>query len=71
MAFGIVFVDTAGDVWTVDAQSSPEHERSLLFSRPSFVEPTEQRALEGIPDCWPNCTGDELRVFLHAAAALT
>ena len=67
MAFGIVFLDNDGDVWTVDAKSSPESERSLLFSRPSFVEPTEQRLLDGIPDCWPNCTGEELRAFLGAA----
>ena len=70
MAFGIVFLDNAGDVWTVDTQSSRENERSLLFSRPSFVDPAEQRALDGVPDCWPNCTGEELRAFLGAAAAL-
>jgi hypothetical protein len=67
MAFGIVFLDSTGDVWTVDAKSSPEHERSLLFSRPSFLEPAEQRSLDGIPDCWPNCSGEELRAFLGAA----
>jgi hypothetical protein len=71
MAFGLVFQDNLGDVWTVDVRLSPaDHgRRSLLFSRPSFVAPEEQRAFEGVPECWPNCTGDELRAFLEAAEA--
>jgi len=68
MAFGLVFRDGDGEVWTVDAlMHDPERGRSLIFSRPSFVDPSEQRALDGIPDCWPNCTDEELRAFLEAA----
>jgi hypothetical protein len=68
MGFGLVFRDEAGDVWTVDVHASEgERARSLLFSRPSFLDPSEQRALDGIPACWPNCSDDELRAFLEAA----
>ena len=69
MPFGLVFLDNDGDVWTVDVHLSETErgERSLLFSRPSFIEPAEQRAFEGVPSCWPNCSGDELRGFLEAA----
>ena len=68
MAFGLVFRDGAGEVWTVDAQmQDAERRRFLIFSRPSFLEPSEQRALDGIPECWPNCTDEELRAFLEAA----
>ena len=70
MAFGLVFRDDTGDVWTVDAQTNdPERGRLLIFSRPSFLDPSEQRALDGIPDCWPNCTDEELRAYLEAAVA--
>jgi hypothetical protein len=71
MPFGIVFLDDTGDVWTVDVLNSEDRRRSLVFSRPSFLEPAEQRALEGIPECWPNCTGEELRAFLEAAPIQT
>jgi hypothetical protein len=72
MAFGLVFLDHAGDVWTVDAQTSePPDRRSLIFSRPTFLEPMEQRAFVGIPGCWPNCTEDELRTFLDLAIVRT
>jgi hypothetical protein len=69
MPFGLVFLDHDGEVWTVDARLSDAErgERSLLFSRPTFIEPAEQRAFEGVPSCWPNCSGDELRGFLGAA----
>ena len=68
MAFGLVFRDGTGDVWTVDAQThDPDRGRFLIFSRPSFLEPSEQRAFDGIPECWPNCTDEELRLFLEAA----
>jgi hypothetical protein len=69
MPFGLVFLDDDGDVWTVDirpAQSEQGH-RALLFSRPSFIEPAEQRALEEVPPCWPDCTSDELRGYLAVA----
>jgi hypothetical protein len=70
MAFGLVFRDDAGEVWTVDAQTNdPERGRFLIFSRPSFLDPSEQRALDGVPDCWPNCSDEELRLFLEAAVA--
>ena len=71
MAFGLVFLDETGEVWTVDALSSDKERRALLFSRPSFLQPMEQRALDGIPECWPNCTGEELRAFLEAAVVRT
>jgi hypothetical protein len=69
MPFGLVFLDHDGEVWTVDARLSDAErgERSLLFSRPTFIEPAEQRAFEGVPSCWPNCSADELRVFLGSA----
>jgi hypothetical protein len=55
-------------VWTVDVRSAdPQRARALVFSRPSFVEPSEQRALDEIPACWPNCTDEELRAYLEAA----
>ena len=41
--------------------------RSLVFSRPSFLAPTEQRALDDVPPCWPNCDSEALREFLAAA----
>lgn len=70
MAFGLVFRDDTGEVWTVDARTTePERGRFLIFSRPSFLDPSEQRALDRIPECWPNCTDEELRVFLEAAVA--
>lgn len=70
MAFGLVFRDGTGEVWTVDAQTAdPERGRFLIFSRPSFLDPSEQRALDGVPECWPNCTDEELRAFLEAAVA--
>ena len=70
MAFGLVFRDGTGEVWTVDAQTTdPERGRFLIFSRPSFLDPSEQRALDGVPECWPNCTDEELRAFLEAAVA--
>jgi len=61
MAFGLVFLDVGGEVWTVDVQSADERNRWLLFSRPSFLEPREQRTLNEIPACWPNCSHEELR----------
>jgi hypothetical protein len=69
MPFGLVFLDDDGDVWTVDVRpaQSEQGRRSMLFSRPSFIEPTEQRSLEEVPPCWPNCSDDELRAFLAAA----
>ena len=69
MPFGLVFLDSDGEVWTVDARlsGSERRERSLVFSRPSFLEPSEQRSFEGVPPCWPNCSEDELRGFLEAA----
>jgi hypothetical protein len=70
MAFGLVFLDPAGEVWTVDVQSNDERRRSLLFSRPSFLEPTEQRSFHEIPPCWPNCSHEELRGFLDAAVVM-
>jgi hypothetical protein len=67
MAFGLVFLDQSGDVWTVDAHADKDRGRALLFSRPSFLDPREQRALDQIPPCWPNCTGEELRAYLEEA----
>ena len=66
MPFGLVFLDHDGEVWTVDVRLSEGEpgERSLLFSRPTFLEPAEQRAFEGVPSCWPNCSEDELRGLL-------
>jgi hypothetical protein len=70
MAFGLVFLDHDGDVWTVDVRPAPPPEtgrRFLRFSRPSFLEPSEQRELDDVPPCWPDCTDDDLRGFLAAA----
>jgi hypothetical protein len=69
MAFGLVFLDQDGGVWTVDVRPVPSQEgqRLLLFSRPSFVEPTEQHSLNEVPPCWPDCSGEELRSLLVAA----
>jgi hypothetical protein len=69
MPFGLVFLDHDGDVWTVDVRPVPTDEarKLMLFSRPSFVEPAEQRSLEGVPPCWPDCTDEELRGLLVSA----
>lgn len=67
MAFGLVFLDPGGAVWTVDVHSVDERNRWLLFSRPSFLEPAEQRTLREIPPCWPNCSHEELRDLLDVA----
>jgi hypothetical protein len=69
MPFGLVFIDDGGDVWTVDVrQVDPANSgRTLVFSRPSFVEPAEQRALDAVPECWPDCSDHELRALLDAA----
>lgn len=71
MAFGLVFLDHGGEVWTVDVRlpGAEKGGRALVFSRPSFLAPTEQRALDQVPPCWPNCCSDELRDFLAAARA--
>jgi len=69
MAFGLVFLDHGGEVWTVDVRlpGGQPGGRSLVFSRPSFLAPTEQRALDDVPPCWPNCDSEALREFLAAA----
>lgn len=69
MPFGLVFLDHGGDVWTVDVRHADATDtgRTLVFSRPSFLEPREQRALTGVPDCWPDCSDEELRALLDAA----
>jgi hypothetical protein len=68
MPFGFVFLDGGGAVWTVDVRpSTGPSERSLVFSRPSFLEPREQRSIAGIPDCWPECSDEELRALLGDA----
>lgn len=68
MPFGFVFLDEGGAVWTVDVRESKSGpERSLVFCRPSFFDPAEQRAIQGIPDCWPECSDEELRALLGAA----
>ena len=40
-----------------------------LLELDKVSDPSEQRAFDGIPDCWPNCTDEELRAFLEAAVA--
>lgn len=69
MPFGLVFLDHDGGVWTVDVRPAPTEQgrRSLLFSRPTFIDPAEEYALDDVPACWPNCTSDELRAFLAEA----
>lgn len=69
MPFGLVFLGHEGEVWTVDVrQPGPAREPgSMHFFRPSFLNPAEERAFEGVPPCWPDCTGEELREFLEAA----
>lgn len=68
MPFGLVFLDEGGAVWTVDVRSAASsEEKSLVFCRPSFFDPAEQRAIDGVPDCWPECTDQELRTLLDSA----
>lgn len=69
MPFGFVFLDDGGAVWTVDVRQPGESggPRSLVFSRPSFLDPAEQRALDAVPDCWPECSEEELRALLGTA----
>lgn len=69
MPFGLVFLDDGGDVWTVDVRHTDTAggARTLVFSRPSFLEPAEQRALDAVPDCWPDCSDHELRALLGVA----
>lgn len=71
MPFGLVFLGHKGEVWTVDVRLSEAGRGpgSMLFSRPSFLAPAEERAFAGIPSCWPDCTGAELLGFLEAAHA--
>lgn len=68
MPFGFVFLDGGGAVWTVGVRPSAEpSERTLVFSRPSFLDPAEQRSIPGLPDCWPECSDEELRALLGEA----
>lgn len=69
MPFGFVFRDEGGAVWTVGVRQSQESNggRALIFCRPSFLEPAEQRALDDVPDCWPECSDEELRALLDTA----
>lgn len=69
MPFGLVFLGHEGEVWTVDVRGSEPGRGpdSMLFSRPSFLNPSEERALPGIPACWPDCTDTALRGFLESA----
>lgn len=69
MPFGLVFLGQEGEVWTVDVRltGAGGEPGSMHFSRPSFLNPAEERAFEGVPSCWPDCTGDQLRGFLEAA----
>jgi hypothetical protein len=68
MPFGLVFLDQGGEVWTVDVrQTESGGGRALVFCRPSFLDPAEQRAVDGVPDCWPDCSDEELRELLTVA----
>lgn len=68
MPFGLVFLDQGGVVWTVDVrQSGTAGDRSLVFCRPSFLDPAEQRSLDAVPECWPECSDEELRALLGVA----
>lgn len=69
MSFGLVFLGHEGEVWTVDVRlSEPGREaRFMCFSRPTFLNPAEERTFAGVPSCWPDCTSAELRGFLEAA----
>lgn len=68
MPFGLVFLDQGGTVWTVDVRHAASGgDRLLVFSRPSFLEPAEQRSLERVPECWPECSDEELRALLGSA----
>lgn len=67
MPFGLVFLDQGGSVWTVDVRQASGGTRSLVFCRPSFLEPAEQRALDAVPECWPECSDEELRALLGVA----
>jgi hypothetical protein len=69
MPFGLVFLDEGGAVWTVQINQSAGAgaSRSLVFCRPSFFDPAERRSLEQVPDCWPECSDEELRALLGSA----
>lgn len=69
MAFGLAVLDDQGRVWTVDVKRCPVTHTTLglHFSRPSFIEPLEQRYLANVPECWPSCDGEQLRAALRLA----
>ena len=70
MPFGLVFLDEGGSVWTADVRQSGAASgsgRSLVFCRPSFFDPAEQRAIDAVPECWPECSDEELRALLGSA----
>jgi hypothetical protein len=69
MAFGLVFLGREGEVWTVDVRlsGSTRATGAMLFSRPTFINPAEEREFAGVPSCWPDCSSHQLRGFLEAA----
>lgn len=69
MAFGLAFLDDEGRVWTVDVKTCPVTHTTLglCFSRPSFIEPLEQRHLANVLGCWPSCDAEQLRAALRLA----
>ena len=69
MAFGLVFLGHEGEVWTVDVRLSGSGRApgSMVFSRPTFINPSEEREFAAVPTCWPDCTSDQLRGFLETA----
>ena len=69
MAYGLVFLDDNGAIWTVGpiAGPAPGTLRGLRFCRPSFFRPEEEYELSAVPEGWPSCTAVELRGALARA----
>lgn len=69
MGFAHIFVDDVGAAWSVQPINcnKPGCICGLRFSRPSFLEPVEERTSEHVPTCWPNCSQQTLREVLRTS----
>ena len=66
LAGALVFF--AGDV-VIDHLGGRAHRKRPPKESSSGLAILLGTALDGIPECWPNCTDEELRFFLEAAVA--
>ena len=73
MGSALIFLDDAGAAWSVQpiTGNKPGSICGLRFSRPSFLEPIEERTSENVPACWPNCTPHTLRDLLRTATMVS